>query len=291
MLTTDFVPGAPNWIDLGSRDTTAAAAFYASLFGWEFTPAGPEAGGYGMFERDGRPSPRWVRSRTATPRPRGRSTSTRADADATSKAVEQAGGLVRFPADEVFDQGRIAGYTDPGGAEFAVWEPGANKGLDHVGPGGLCWTELFTTDAERGQGVLRRGLLLGPPRTCRCPGSAAGTYTIVSRSGGGQEGSHGDIMQLGADMLPDGTGYWQPYFAVDDVDAIVATATARGGSVMMPATDMAGHRPDGAAQGPRRRLLRGAHPAGRRRAETRTPATPPARAGSRNASAGPSPGR
>jgi predicted enzyme related to lactoylglutathione lyase len=62
----------------------------------------------------------------------------------------------------------------------------------------------------------------------------------VSRSGGGQEGSHGGIMQLGADMLPGGAGYWQPYFAVADCDAVAAKAASNGGSTVMPPTDMSG---------------------------------------------------
>ncbi|MEU2514265.1 VOC family protein, partial [Streptomyces syringium] len=54
MLTTDFVTGAPNWLDLGSPDTAATAEFYGSVFGWDFRAAGPEAGGYGFFQKDGR---------------------------------------------------------------------------------------------------------------------------------------------------------------------------------------------------------------------------------------------
>ena len=70
------------------------------------------------------------------------------DADATAKAVEQAGGTVRFAPFDVFTQGRMAGFTDPAGAQFAVWQPGDTKGLDAVTiPNTLCSTELHTTDA------------------------------------------------------------------------------------------------------------------------------------------------
>src|SRR6185437_9302041 len=54
MLTTDFIAGSPNWIDLGSPDVAASAAFYTALFGWEFQDAGPEAGGYGFFSFGGK---------------------------------------------------------------------------------------------------------------------------------------------------------------------------------------------------------------------------------------------
>jgi predicted enzyme related to lactoylglutathione lyase len=238
MLTNDYVPGAPNWIDLGSRDTAAAAAFYKELFGWEFRSAGPEAGGYGMFQLAGPTVAALGPLQDDNARPSWTVYFETADAEATGKAVEQAGGSVRVPAMDVFDQGRLAAFTDPGAAEFAVWQPGTNKGLDRVGAGALCWTELYTTDAEQAKAFY--GTVFNwDTQDMPLPGGA-GTYTVVSRAGGGQEGSHGGIMQLGADMLPDGNAYWQPYFAVADCDAVVAKATAHGGTVLMPGTDMEG---------------------------------------------------
>ena len=89
MLTTNYVPGAPVWLDLGTTDVEAAASFYGALFGWEFRSAGPEAGGYGMFTLAGKTvaavgplteqgaSPAWTTYFHTF------------DADATAKAVEQ----------------------------------------------------------------------------------------------------------------------------------------------------------------------------------------------------------
>ncbi|MFE2438550.1 hypothetical protein ACFXA8_28365, partial [Streptomyces sp. NPDC059409] len=54
MLTTRYVTGAPNWLDVGTPDLDGATSFYGGLFGWRFRSAGPEAGGYGFFELDGR---------------------------------------------------------------------------------------------------------------------------------------------------------------------------------------------------------------------------------------------
>src|SRR4051812_4236994 len=95
MLTTDYVPGSPNWLDLGAPDVPQAAAFYTGVFGWEFVSAGPESGGYGFFNLNGKTVAavgplQEEAARTAwtvyfqTP-----------DADATAKAAEQAGGVVR----------------------------------------------------------------------------------------------------------------------------------------------------------------------------------------------------
>jgi uncharacterized protein len=45
VLSTDYVPGAPDWVDLGTPDVDAAVAFYGAVLGWHFQSAGPEAGG------------------------------------------------------------------------------------------------------------------------------------------------------------------------------------------------------------------------------------------------------
>ncbi|MFF6958974.1 VOC family protein [Streptomyces sp. NPDC008317] len=240
MLTNDYVPGAPDWIDLGSRDTTAAAAYYGSLFGWEFEPGGPASGGYGTFVRDGATVAALGPLQDTGAHPAWTVYFETADADATTAAVEENGGTVRVPPMDVFDQGRLASYTDPTGGEFGVWQPGTNKGLDHVGPWGLCWTELYTPRAQRAKDFYA-AVLAWDYEDMPLPGDAsADVYTVVSRSGGGQDGSHGGILQLGPDLLPTGTAYWQPYFGVDDCDAVVARATEGGGTALLPPTDMAG---------------------------------------------------
>ncbi|MFI0937862.1 VOC family protein [Streptomyces sp. NPDC021020] len=238
MLTNDYVPGAPNWVDLGSRDVPAAAAFYGELLGWQFGPAGPEAGGYGMFTFGSETVAALGPLQDPDARPAWTVYFHTADADATTKAVEQAGGSVRFPPMPVAGHGRLAGCTDPSGAEFAVWEPGTTPGLDRVGAHALCWTELYTTDAARAK-EFYGSVLAWDYEEVPLPGDA-GSYVIASRSGGGQEGSHSGIMQLGAGLLPEGTSYWQPYFSVDDVDATVAKAAERHAAVLMPGTDMPG---------------------------------------------------
>jgi predicted enzyme related to lactoylglutathione lyase len=54
MLSTNFVDGAPAWVDLGAPDVSRAAEFYGSVFGWKFESAGAEAGDYGMFTHGGK---------------------------------------------------------------------------------------------------------------------------------------------------------------------------------------------------------------------------------------------
>ena len=51
---SSYEPGTPSWVDLGTKDVEAAAGFYGTLFGWTHESAGPDAGGYGFFLKDGK---------------------------------------------------------------------------------------------------------------------------------------------------------------------------------------------------------------------------------------------
>lgn len=233
MLSTDFVTGSPNWLDLGSPDTSAAAAFYGSVFGWDFLSAGPEAGGYGFFQQDGKT----VAALGPLTEPGASSAWTvhfqTPDADATVKAAEQGGGTVRVEAFDVMDAGRMACLTDPGGAEFAVWQPAGVKGLERVSENNtLCWAELHIGDPAA---ALRfYGSLFGwRSQEMEAPGM---TYTVLSTAEGDQqEATFGGVAPL---QSPSEQSRWIPYFAVADADEMVVRAQGNGGSVVMPAADI-----------------------------------------------------
>jgi predicted enzyme related to lactoylglutathione lyase len=238
MLSTNFVPGAPNWVDLGVPDVDAAAAFYGAVFGWQFQSAGPDAGGYGMFTLGGKTvaavgplmeqgaAPSWTLY-FDTP-----------DANATADAVRKAGGAVRAEPLDVFTAGRMAQFTDPAGATFAVWQPGETKGLDAVtDPGTLCWTELHTTDPAAAKSFY--GAVFGWV-TQDMPMDGF-SYTVIHPAGGGEDSSQGGIMPLSPEMTAAGMSTrWWPYFEVADCDAVVAKAAEQGGTVTAPAQDVPG---------------------------------------------------
>ncbi len=239
MLTTTYPPGAPIWTDLGTPDVEGASAFYGSLFGWAFRSAGPEAGGYGMFtlgERvvaaigplDGPDAePAWTVYFHAP------------DADAAARAVEQAGGTVRFGPVDVSTRGRVAGFTDPGGAEFGVWQPGGTRGLDAVTDlNTLCWTELLTADPDRARAFYAAAFGW---RITDTPFGDGGTYALVSPAGSGLDAAQGGIVALSQEMRGAGlTPRWADYFEVADCDAVSALADAKGGSVLTPPTGVEG---------------------------------------------------
>jgi len=238
MLTTNYVPGAPNWVDLGSPDVEAATAFYRAVFGWEFQFAGPEAGGYGMLTLGGKTVAAAGPLMEAGAQPSWTLYFHTPDANATADAVKQAGGVVRAGPFDVFTQGRMAQFTDPGGALFAVWQPGETKGLDAVNdPGTLCWTELHTADPAAAAsfyqavfGWVTQDVPMG-----------AFNYTLVRPNGGGEDSSQGGIMPISADMAAAGMAAgWRPYFEVADCDAAVAKTAEQAGTVIMGAEDVPG---------------------------------------------------
>jgi predicted enzyme related to lactoylglutathione lyase len=226
MLTTSYVDGAPNWIDLGTPDTDAAAAFYGPLLGWSLQSAGPDSGGYGFFHLGGKT--------VAAVGPLQENASSAwtlyfhtRDADATAKAVEEAGGTVRVAPFDVFTHGRMAQCSDPAGAEFALWQPGDTKGLDVVTePGSLAWTELYVPSPDALRPFYEQVL---DWKIEKMPFGDM-TYIVVSTAEGENSGL-GGVMPLQEGDTP----HWLPYFEVPDCDETVARVQELGGRVLAPA--------------------------------------------------------
>ncbi|MBT2384698.1 VOC family protein [Streptomyces sp. ISL-11] len=241
MITTDFVPGSPCWLDLGAPDVPAAAAFYGAVFGWEFQSMGEEAPDYGFLKLGGRTvagigpltekgaRSAWMIYFHTT------------DADATARNVEQAGGTIRLIPMDADSEGRMAQFSDPSGGQFAVWQPADTNGLEVVDePGSLCWTELYTTDAAGAREFY--GNLFGwDTEDMPLPGGG-GTYTLITPAGLGQERMQGGLMQLPSEhlTLTGGRPYWHPVFASADCDITVEKVRKAGGTVQMGPEDAEG---------------------------------------------------
>ncbi|AQS71837.1 VOC family protein [Streptomyces pactum] len=236
MLTTRYVTGAPNWVDVGTSDIDGTTSFYGELFGWRFRSAGPEAGGYGFFELDGRIV---AGGRETTPEQGPPSWTVyfqTPDAQAAAKTSEQSRGGVLVRPMDVLGQGTMAILADRAGVPFGVWQPGRLGGLGVAGDtGALCWVELYTADIAAAAAYYRAVLGL-ETSAVSFPG---GAYTCVNPAGEGEESMFGGVVPLADDPL-ETDAHWLPYFAVDDTDAVVARARELGGAVRMPATDIEG---------------------------------------------------
>ncbi|MFJ7587667.1 VOC family protein [Streptomyces sp. NPDC097617] len=242
MITTDFAPGSPCWLDLGTPDVRAAAAFYGTVLGWEYESMGEgEDTEGGMFRKDGKVVAGLGRLTEEGARPAWMIYYSVTDADATTRAVEHAGGTVRVAPRDLGEWGRMAQYTDPLGGEFAAWQPGRNAGVELVDePGSLSWTELYTTDAAAAKEFY--GDVLGWQYGEMAMPGGEGTYTLITPAGLPEERMHGGLMELPAEhlALAGGRPYWHPVFAVADCDAAVARVTGNGGSVQMGPVDAEG---------------------------------------------------
>ncbi|MFD9337771.1 VOC family protein [Streptomyces sp. NPDC060028] len=239
MLGTDYRTGSPNWLDLGSPDTGAAAAFYGSVFGWQFVSAGPEAGGYGFFQVDGKTvaalgpltqegaQSAWM-VHFASP-----------DLQATTEGVRSGGGQVRMEPMDVMGEGWLAQFTDPQGAEFACWQPGKTAGLGLTSvESTLLWVELHTPDPVAAI-AFYAGLFGWRSEEMEAPGM---TYRVLSTADGGdpQHTSFGGVAPQGEGAGGGSTTVprWVPYFHSADVDAHVGVIQGAGGAVLMPAADV-----------------------------------------------------
>jgi predicted enzyme related to lactoylglutathione lyase len=227
-----FAPGTPCWVDLGSPDIAASAAFYGGLFGWTaFTAAEPEAGGYTTFLKDGQAvaavgplagpeqPPAWT-VYFATP-----------DADALSDRVRGAGGGVLMAPFDVFDYGRMAVCADPEGAVFGVWQAGTMEGADLLAAqGALGWVELASRDPEGARGFYRLALQVGD----RVVPYESFEYTLWLAGDAAVAG----MVPMEGDLWPVGVPpHWMVYFVVADCDYTAARVSELRGSVSVPPTD------------------------------------------------------
>ncbi|MDS1270226.1 VOC family protein [Lipingzhangella sp. LS1_29] len=242
MLTTDPVPGTPSWLDIGSPDVDATAAFYHTVLGWDLQTFGAQAGGYGIFRRDG--------AAVAAVGPLEEEGARSAwmlyfhtpDVDAAAASVRHLGGSVRVAPGDVGEEGRMAQFSDPLGGRFAVWQPNRAPGLELVNrPGALSWTELMTPDpsvAARFYGDLFGWHFAEMPMP-----DGTGTYRVITSAGGGsqqEQQEQGGIVELAAEHLPEGTPYWHPVFNVGDCDSAAALASRGGGDVVLEPQDVTG---------------------------------------------------
>ena len=242
VITTDFAPGSPCWLDLGAPDVRAAAAFYSAVLGWTYESMGEgEEMEGGMFRKDGKIVGGLGRLTEDGARPAWMIYYSVTDADATAQAVERLGGTVRVGPTDLDDWGRMAQFSDPLGGQFAVWQAGKNKGAELVDqPGSLSWTELYTSDAAAAK-QFYGGVFGWQFGDMELPGGA-GTYTLITPAGLPEDRMHGGLMEVTTKdlSLANGRPYWHPVFAVADCDAAVAKVTENGGSVQMGPADAEG---------------------------------------------------
>jgi predicted enzyme related to lactoylglutathione lyase len=234
---SSYAPGTPCWVDYSSPDLDASIAFYGGLLGWEVpeTENSAQTGGYRQALKGGLPVAGMMPKMEAGTPTAWNSYVSVSDADATAAAVQAAGGNVIAEPMDVLDLGRMAIFTDTGGAFFGVWQPNTFIGAQLVNePGGVAWTELNTRDVEGAKQFY--GSVFADWVFEDMSNEAGDAYTMIMLG----ERPAGGIFDLGskAEIPAEVPPHWQVYFGVEDADAAVAKTKEAGGMAMMEPTDI-----------------------------------------------------
>lgn len=231
----EYSTGLFCWVDLMAHDLDAAARWYGELFGWEArqedTHGGPP---YVMFLKDGAAvagaGQMSDEMKAQGVPPVWNSYVAVEDAAALEPKVKELGGQVTVPTMDVMEAGKLAYFTDPVGASFAVWQAGAHHGARRVNePGAFSWNELNVKDPAPAKAFY--GELFG--WTFEENPNPQTSYWVIQNDGR----PNGGIIQMTeewGDMPP----VWAVYFAVADCDAAATRVTDAGGKVFVPPTDI-----------------------------------------------------
>jgi predicted enzyme related to lactoylglutathione lyase len=230
---TSYVPGTPCWVDLGTPDIDAAAAFYGGLFGWSVEEGenSEQTGGYRQATLRGKPVAGVMPLMQEGQPPAWSTYVSVEDADATAAKVREAGGMVMAEPMDVMDLGRMAIFADTTGAVFGVWQPGTFAGAQVVNePGAVVWNELNTRDTEAAKAFY--GTVFGWSFEER--EFETGTYASI-KVGDDTVGGMIDITGRAPDEVP---AHWLVYFSVEDTDATIEQAKGSGGDVVFGPEDI-----------------------------------------------------
>ena len=250
-----YPAGVPCWIDTTQPDPDAAAEFYSGLFGWDLEDIMPSGSPIKYFI--GRIRGGDVAAVSSRPEgaPPGAVWNTYVWVDSADEAaakVRDAGGTVIGEPFDVMDAGRMAVFSDPEGAVFAVWQAKAHKGAQVVNEhGSLNFNGLNTRDPEAakafygavfGWGTIGLG---GGAEMWTMPGYGdhlerdnPDLRKQMAEVGApeGFEDVVASINPIGDDQ-PDAPAHWSVTFGVDDADATAAKAEELGGKVVVPPMD------------------------------------------------------
>ncbi|WP_181391939.1 VOC family protein [Deinococcus irradiatisoli] len=227
-----YAAGHPSWTDLATPSPDQSRAFYAALFGWEYSVAPEEYGNYATALRGG---PGQSAAGIA-PLP-GDSDMPSAwttyfasdDVYADAERVTGLGGQVVMAPLAVGDLGHMGLFTDPSGAAFGLWQAGRHTGAEVMGEvGSLAWLSLNTRDSAAALAFYRA--LLGAQSEVM-----TADYQVLKH--GDQTFAGVYSVRPGADpptpgWMENAPAQWVTYFMVDDTEQAAETTVRYGGRVL-----------------------------------------------------------
>jgi uncharacterized protein len=246
-----YMPGVPCWVDTSQPDPAAAVDFYSRLFGWDVTGDVSGAGSDGAYFvariRDEDVAGITTMPDETPPTAMWNTYVWVDSADETASKVASAGGTVLAHPFDADDAGRMAVCADPEGAVFCLWEAKSHRGAGIVNePGSVNFNGLHTRDAGRARSfygdVFGWTTLSLPDGTEMWTLPGYGDHLALDRPSiredmaavGAPKGFEDVVATITkiADTDSDTPAHWDVTFAVDDADAVAATATELGGTVI-----------------------------------------------------------
>ncbi len=227
------------WSELATTDAAAARAFYLPLLGWEpeDQDLGPEMGVYTKLKVAGAEGEFGAMYQMNGPMFEGVPSHWLAyilveDVAATAEKAKSLGGEIVVPPMDVQDHGRMAVLKEPSGATFAVWQALSHVGAPVMAPthGVPCWYELASADVGKSGAFLTA--LFGWTQKSKNAGTDAAYHEFFA-----DEECVGGMLQMD-ERWQGAPAHYMTYFTVDDCDASVAQATALGGAVHVPPSDI-----------------------------------------------------
>lgn len=223
--------GTPIWFELTTPDRDKAQAFYEAVAGWRIAPSPlAEHGGYRIAsaaDGDGVAGlmtpppgmagiPGWTLY-FAT-----------ADVDALAARVQALGGTLFFGPMDIPHVGRFAVVGDPQGIAFSIMKGASpedstafRQASDSFGH--AVWIELASPDPDAALDFY--GQLFGWTKQGAMPMGAMGDYSFIGT----------ESLRPGAMMSSVTTGAparWNWYINVPDIDAAIAAAQDKGGTLL-----------------------------------------------------------
>jgi predicted enzyme related to lactoylglutathione lyase len=234
-VTSPATTGVGNfvWYELRTTDLKGAIDFYGHVVGWQSKSSGDPNGipyylfsvnGYdaaGVMELtpdmlSGGMKPAWMGFVGVD------------DVDAYATRLEQAGGKLHCPPQDIPTIGRWASVEDPQGAAFLLFKPSSREAPPRPAmgaPGTIGWHELSANDGSSAWTFYSE--LFGWKEDQVMDMGAMGLYHIFS-NGGPQIGGMST-----RDPATAPVPFWLFYFAVDDIDAAAARVAEKQGQIFM----------------------------------------------------------
>lgn len=229
--------GSPIWFELATSDPARAKAFYSALMGWSHHDfAMGEGNLYTTLESDGAEV---AGSYALMPEQAAQGVPPHwdvyfhvADVDASVARARELGGSVLVEPMDVKDHLRMAVLADPEDAVFCLMQPQGSSGVGKLRQDySVTWVELATRDLDAAcrfyAGVLDWKLSDHP--------GAPVAYKLI----GTGDGNVGGMMQM-TEEWGDLPSHWSIYLQTPDIHASLATASAHGATINVPAFEAPG---------------------------------------------------